>query len=279
MKSFICLFLLAGLFIVTSCDKNVEESVPEVIMPQAIHAKAKKFSSEHDQLVYQMLAYDSQMLLQRMSSDLPEQSVDLLDHMLNVIHEATGVMPIVADRRAQRILSAAANDNADYYWVNLDVEELSLASYSNTELSAQYMGVVDEILLRSDYGVEKKLSAFEDLSVEVLQDVRLSADEMERVLTALEVLKGSLILWNDVAADDSSVRFAPGAMKVKVHNWSFLKKLAFVSAADAVGGVLGFFLGGYIVVNGVPIYLPAGGTGMVVSAAVLSYIAAKMVGW
>ena len=68
-------------------------------------------------------------------------------------------------------------------------------------------------------------------------------------------------------------------MKSSVRDWSFWKKLGFVSAADAVGGVLGLFLGGYIVVNGILVYLPAGATGMVGGAAALSYIAAKMVGW
>jgi hypothetical protein len=279
MKSFICLFIVAGLLIFSSCDKNSEESVAEVVSPQVLISKAKKFSAEHDQLVYRMLSLDSQMLMQRVASDAPMQPVEFLDHITSVIHQSTGVKPVIADHKSQKVLSAVANGNSDYYWVNLDVEAISLASFSNSELGAQYMGVVDEILQSTSNSIEQKLIALEDVSVEVLNEDRLSNEELERVLTAVEVLKGSLALWSDVATDGTYVGFAPGVMKSQVKNWSFLKKLAFVSAADAVGGVLGFFLGGYITVNGIPIYLPAGGTGMVVSAAALSYIAAKMVGW
>ena len=59
----------------------------------------------------------------------------------------------------------------------------------------------------------------------------------------------------------------------------FLEKIAFISAADAVGAVLGFFCGGVITVNGVPMYVPPGPSCIGPSAAVVSFIATKACGW
>ena len=59
----------------------------------------------------------------------------------------------------------------------------------------------------------------------------------------------------------------------------FAQKIAFVSAADAVGAVAGSFVGGYIIIKGVPVYIPAGPQGAAAGLAILSFVAAKMVGW
>ena len=96
----------------------------------------------------------------------------------------------------------------------------------------------------------------------------------------MEILKGSMNLWNLYGEDAISFGSDSGIMFSKsMTKWSFFKKLAFVAAADAVGAIVGHFLGGYLIINNVPVYVPAGPQGSIVGLATLSVIAAKMVGW
>ena len=279
MKKIISLPFVLFVLMLASCDKNTEMSTSTESQREKILKKAKDFSKKHDVLVSEMIAFDNALLLKRNQSNVILEPQEKIEHMLDVIFKTTGVKPEISDRQSMKVSAAMSGDDPDYYWVNLDVEEMLLAPYAASEASLQYLGSVDDIIQNSSTGLDEKLAQLQLITDEVMIDQTIAITEAERVLTAVEVMKGSLVLWSEFQQKDSQASFAPGIMKASIRNWGFFKKLGFVAAADAIGGVLGFFLGGYIVVNGVPIYLPAGGTGMVLSAAALSYIAASAVGW
>jgi hypothetical protein len=279
MKNFICLPMLAIVCMMASCEKNSVEATTNSTERKELLIEARNFAQKHDQLVNEMLTLDNALTMQRSPSAAPMDKQERLDHVLNIIYRVTGIKPIVAEYLPSKVSAAASGEDTDYYWVNLDVEEIALAPYAATDASLQYLGVVDDIVQNQETCLEEKLTLLQDVINEVAKDDKLPVAEMERVLTAIEVLKGSLALWSEYFDAESTPSLAPGRMQAPIRDWSFGKKLAFVAAADAVGGVLGFFLGGVIVINGIPVYLPSGPTGMVISAAALSYIAASMVGW
>lgn len=283
MKNFICLSLTALVLSFVSCEKNTEDATSTTGLSPAVRTElqqeAKKFSKQHDQLVYEMLSLDNALLMKRSPADGEMSELERLNHVLTVIYRVTGVRPVLVEQQSAKVSEAVSGDNPDYYWVNLDADEISLAPYAATDQGLQYLGVVDDIVQNPDISVEEKVQQLDEVQQEVALDATLPEAEMERVLTSVEVLRGSLLLWNDYLTSNTPVDNAPGMQKANIRDWSLGKKIAFVAAADAVGGVLGFFLGGYITVGGVPIYMPAGPSGMVLSAAALSYIAASMVGW
>lgn len=283
MKNFICLPLTALVLSFVSCEKNTEVATSTTDLSPAIRTElqqeAQKFAKKHDQLVYEMLSLDNELLMKRSPAVSEMSERERLDHVLTVIYRVTGVKPVIVEQQSAKVSAAVSSDDPDYYWVNLDADEISLAPYAATEKGLQYLSVVDDIVQNQESSVDEKVLLLDEVLKEVALDEILPKSEMERVLTSVEVLRGSLILWNDYLTQETPAYYAPGIQKASIRNWSFGKKLAFVAAADAVGGVLGFFLGGYITVGGVPIYMPAGPTGMVLSAAALSYIAASMVGW
>ena len=279
MKKFICTTVVVMSLLLSSCEKNTDDQSTSQRERDVIAEKALRFSKQHDQLVYQMLSLDNALMLQRAPSDETLNADQMRTHIVEVIKKVTGVVPVIADPKLSKTAAAAAGDNAEYYWVSLDTDEITLAQYALTEESTRYLAVVDDIVQNEMLSLDDKLLQLQSVLNEVKADTELSLVEMERVFTAIEVLKGSLNLWSEFQRTAPMLMKGAGVMKVSVRDWSFWKKLGFVSAADAVGGVLGLFMGGYIVVNGVPIYLPAGTIGMVGGAAALSYIAAKMVGW
>lgn len=283
MKNFICLSLTALVLSFVSCEKNTEDATSTTGLSPAVRTElqqeAKKFSKQHDQLVYEMLSLDNALLMKRSPADGEMSELERLNHVLTVIYRVTGVRPVLVEQQSAKVSEAVSGDNTDYYWVNLDADEISLAPYAATDQGLQYLGVVDDIVQNPDISVEEKVQQLDEVQQEVALDATLPEAEMERILTSVEVLRGSLLLWNDYLTSNTPVDNAPGMQKANIRDWSLGKKIAFVAAADAVGGVLGFFLGGYITVGGVPIYMPAGPSGMVLSAAALSYIAASMVGW
>lgn len=279
MKKFICTTVVVMSLLLSSCEKSTVEQTSSQTERDVIAEQARQFSKQHDQLVYQMLSLDNALMLKRAPSDEAVNADQMRRHIVDVIHKVTGVMPVIMDQHSEKVAAAASGNDSDYYWVTLDTDEITLAQYALTEKSTRYLAVVDDIVQNEMLSLDDKLLQLQSVLNEVKADTELPLVEMERIFTAIEVLKGSLNLWSDFQSNAPMQMKGTGMMKASVRDWSFWKKLGFVSAADAVGGVLGLFMGGYIVVNGVPIYLPAGAVGMVGGAAALSYIAAKMVGW
>jgi hypothetical protein len=278
MKNFICLSVIVVGFLLVSCEKSADSPEESKKHASNLLENARQFSKQHDQLVKQMLLLDNELIRKRISSEGEYTNDWLLEHTLNIVYKVTGQKAEIVDPGSQKVSQASSGDNAGYFWITLDSELISLAPYAESNTGIQYLGKVDDIVGDTNLSLDEKLYNLELLSAEVVANPELDSAEMQRVLTSIEVLKGSLLLWSRVQAEVPSASPAQGLMKVSVKDWSTLKKLGFVAAADAVGGAIGFFIGGYLVINGVPVYLPAGPTGLAGMAAALSFIAAKMVG-
>jgi len=279
MKKFICTTVVVMSLLLSSCEKNAVDQASTSNQRDLISEQARQFSIQHDRLVQQMVLLDEELLMQRSPSQGELTPDEIRAHWLSVIEQVTGVKPVVADRQSSKVLAAEEGNDPTNYWVSLDVEEITLAQYAVSEAATTYLGAVDDLVQNEGLSLDEKQLMLQQVIDEVKSDESLPLTETERILTAVEVLKGSMSLWSEFQSTTPPMSVGTGMMKASIQNWSFWKKLGFVSAADAVGGVLGLFMGGYIVVNGVPIYLPAGTIGMVGGAAALSYIASKMVGW
>lgn len=279
MKMFICTTVVVMSLLLSSCEKNTDDQTSTQQQRDKISEQAMLFSRQHDQLVNQMWMLDRTLLVQRAPSDQALNDEQMRMHMIEVIKTVTGVTPYIAEPRSAKVSVALSGDDPDNYWISLDVDEITLAQYAVSEATTRYLGKIDDLVETEELSLDEKQIELQRIIEEVKLDGELPLSELERILTAAEVLKGSMNLWNSIRGSSPMLLKSNGMMKSSVRDWSFWKKLGFVSAADAVGGVLGLFLGGYIVVNGIPVYLPAGATGMVGGAAALSYIAAKMVGW
>lgn len=279
MKKFICTTVVVMSLLLSSCEKNAVDQASTSNQRDLISEQARQFSIQHDRLVQQMVLLDEELLMQRSPSQGELTPDEIRAHWLSVIEQVTGVKPVVADRQSSKVLAAEEGSDPANYWVSLDVEEITLAEYAVSEAATTYLGAVDDLVQNEGLSLDEKQLMLQQVIDEVKSDESLPLTETERILTAVEVLKGSMSLWSEFQSTTPPMSVGTGMMKASIQNWSFWKKLGFVSAADAVGGVLGLFMGGYIVVNGVPIYLPAGTIGMVGGAAALSYIASKMVGW
>lgn len=279
MKKFICTTVVVMSLLLSSCEKNAVDQASTSNQRDLISEQARQFSIQHDRLVQQMVLLDEELLMQRSPSQGELTPDEIRAHWLSVIEQVTGVKPVLADRQSSKVLAAEEGSDPANYWVSLDVEEITLAEYAVSEAATTYLGAVDDLVQNEGLSLDEKQLMLQQVIDEVKSDESLPLTETERILTAVEVLKGSMSLWSEFQSTTPPMSVGTGMMKASIQNWSFWKKLGFVSAADAVGGVLGLFMGGYIVVNGVPIYLPAGTIGMVGGAAALSYIASKMVGW
>lgn len=279
MKKFICTTVVVMSLLLSSCEKNAVDQASTSNQRDLISEQARQFSIQHDRLVQQMVLLDEELLMQRSPSQGELTPDEIRAHWLSVIEQVTGVKPVLADRQSSKVLAAEEGNDPTNYWVSLDVEEITLAEYAVSEAATTYLGAVDDLVQNEGLSLDEKQLMLQQVIDEVKSDESLPLTETERILTAVEVLKGSMSLWSEFQSTTPPMSVGTGMMKASIQNWSFWKKLGFVSAADAVGGVLGLFMGGYIVVNGVPIYLPAGTIGMVGGAAALSYIASKMVGW
>lgn len=274
---------VAMLIVFCSCDKN-EKFVSEKEIPDSseIVSAASALSGAHDSIVHEMLEKTRALTAQRISvSGTPDDYSDLLD-AFDIISEVTGVKPVLLENgisEKQQVLSGTMNDTPALI---LDIDDNpGLSEYAGSELSARYLSLVDAIIEDSLLGAQEKWNRISQIQERVLNDQKATVTDIESLLYGTELLKGSLLLWNNEYGNFSIKSSAdPTRLSAtSITKWGFFKKLAFVAAADAVGGVLGLWLGGYITVNGVSMYIPAGPGGAAAAAASVSFIAAKLVGW
>lgn len=270
----VCLLFM---MVLSSCEKN--EMVQDLHPSRAdkIKQSAKELSRNHDTWVMKMQLEENRMLqdLKKISPDLDPGLTDYL----SVMEKVTGIRAQF-QRNAYQVgapFKVSADDGLPV--INFDAQEIHLADYALTEQAQDYLIKLDDIMLDTIITIEDKVSAIEKLESMVTADENLEENELYSIFNATSIAKGSLQLWSGSSTKVNASAF-DGLYKVNpLSKWSYLSKLGFVVAADAVGGVLGFWLGGYVVVNGIPLYVPPGPTGIAASAAGLSYIAAKMVGW
>jgi len=268
-------------FTLASCDKNEVVESKQTSSVEQIKAKSIALSQAHDSLVNKMLAVENRKVRQKVkSTNNPNASLDI-NEIFDVIQEVTGVRPTVLTSASSSRQSMKSNQAGDENPViNFDVEQLNLSEYASSEISKKYLESVDKIAQDTVLSISEKKSLIIKIQEAAINDPQVSSADLECILNGTEVLNGSLSLWNNEFSNNSTVQSVSGKFNAKpLSSWSFWKKLGFVAAADALGGVLGFFTGGIVTVGGVPVYVPAGPTGIAGGAAALSYIASKMVGW
>lgn len=232
-------------------EKNVSNT------DKVIKTNAVNLSLQHDQYVRQMLDVQEKL------HPHTKQVEMTMDDVLDVIEEVIGVRLEVWN--GEIFLD-------DPSFVNLDDDGIYLANHSYTQKVESYLSSIDQIL--QDMSEDDDLSALypllDNIESNVLNDYQATNAEKATIINAMEVLKGSLLLWRDIIPNDN--------LKVNPSNWSWWKKTLFVATADAVGAALGGVLDAVIVINGVGFVVPAG-TCTAVSAALLSYAALCVVGW
>ena len=267
--------------ILSSCEKQeVTQSNHQKTDKDQIVTNAFRLSQEHDSLLNKLLLFEKDAYRQNARGFTEHVSLNL-DEIFDVIEEVTGVRPYVVSSSDGTKQFAKSNfENNNYPVFNFDEDTLSLSAYTNSIAVQEYLVLVDGILQDSLLSVSEKISDISEVQNTVKNDPALSLIDFENFLNTTEVLKGSMTLWNNHYIDIAETQQAYPMFKAKpLKQWSFFAKLAFVAAADAVGAVLGTFVGSYLIVNGVPIYIPAGPQGAFVGLATLSVIAGKMVGW
>jgi len=280
-KIFVSLFFFTLLF--SACEKKDSvQSNENPITNQNISVAAKELSEQHDIILMEMLAACQEQSRQK-APDLNdgENHTFNLEQVFEIIEAVTSVRPeiIAGSSPGNQFKIPAAEDNLPTY--DFDQEEINLSLHVNSVLLKPYFDEVDLIVNDCMIDINDKIEKISTLQQDVQTNSELSYLELESFMNSTEVLKGSLLLWDDFVDDDDVIKKkSNGIMYAKSPTeWSLLKKIAFVSAADAVGAVAGSFVGGYIIIKGVPVYIPAGPQGAAAGLAILSFVAAKMVGW
>ncbi len=258
-----------------SCEKSENQEVFKQEQLLEIKQNAQKLSQIHDSILNLLLSEDSSMPSLVNSEFIPESNFNM-DASFDLIEKVVGVRPYTVSGSHLGMMKVGVDSSTPQ--VNLDTEAFNLSDYGRTELTANYLEKVDALLRDSTMSVTQIQNRIDELQILIQTDPLATLLEIEDFMNGTEILKGSLGIWdsegNKVKVYNGGPMYASNLKK-----WSFWKKMGFVATADAVGGVVGWFLGGFLVIQGQTVYVPAGPSGVMVSAALLSYMAAKMVGW
>lgn len=279
MKNLFLVFSVL-ILILTSCEKSqdVENNLDSIGKSTAL-AAAKELSKEHDFFVKEFLFNMDHGKLQRVKG-IDSSNRQSLELIFDAVELVAGVRPVVLEDQStpQGIAKIRAQGDLPVYDFNRSDFGLSTFNESN-KLNDPFQNV-DKIVKDEGTSPKEKVYKLEELQYEILINPNASLQDYTNFINSTEVLKGSLEFWSDYAdgLDDVGLGIEFSATN-PMTKWPFLAKLAFVAAADAIGAVAGNFIGSYLIVNGVPIYVPAGPQGAAVGLAVLSVIAASMVGW
>lgn len=265
----------------SSCEKHeITALTKQKTDKDKIVANALKLSEDHDSLLMKFLLKKQQLVQQRVKGRTMSAGLKLTE-IFDVVEEVAGVRPYIvepSEKVKQAIKSKSRNDEFPVF--NFDENYINLAAYTNSESTGRYLKEIDAVLQDSLLSVAERIAQIMSIQQKVKSDPFITINEFENFYNTTEVLKGSMIIWNkqnDEISDEKGI--CPIYKAKPIKQWSFFAKLAFVAAADAVGAVLGTFIGGFLVVNGVPIYIPSGPQGACVGLATLSLIAGNMVGW
>lgn len=269
--------LVLFVFALYSCEKVEMQPQENQSSFDLIQQSSQKLALEHDLWVSKMI--DEEKRLVRQMTDIhPSMTLELSDYF-DVMEKVTGIRPVIDNKVIQPINPFRISAEDGLPVINFDSTVLNLSDYARSEKAKSYLQKLDIIVQDSMLMIDQKIFDIEQLELSMKNDMQLEASDISSVLNACNLAKNSLSLWYENSSE-INLMLANGLYKANpLKKWSFWSKLGFVAAADAVGGVLGFWLGGYVIVNGVPLYVPPGVTGVAASAAGLSYIASKMVGW
>lgn len=279
MKKLIYTIVIVA-FTLISCNNNDNLKPDNQNAVEVIKKNAKAFSSSHDSLVRKMINVENQKIKEKIKSTNEVETGLNLSEVCDVIEEVTGIRPVILGN-TRIIKQKSGSDSSDENLsINFNVEKLNLAEYATSGILAEYLGQIDYIRQDSSLTVTDKAELINEIQTKFSKDTKATLSDLEIFYNTTEILKGSMSLWENensihqVKTNISGVYFAK-----PLSEWSFWAKLGFVAGADALGGILGTFAGGIVIVGGVPLYVPSGPAGTVAGAAALSYIASKMVGW
>lgn len=237
--------LLAMACFTSSCEKQENGNAES-----NIKANAVEFSQQHDRYVKEMLEYQAAVF--------PQKSDITIDDILDMIEGVFGERPeIVVD------LNQISND---VRIIDFDSERMKLVDYATSERIESYLSSMDEIIenMEGDEDLTVVYQLLDEIESQALADNNTTAEDKEAVATTVEVLKGSLALWNDYICENGDAK----------GQWPKWKKALFIAAADAIGAAAGFFGGGCaLILFGVTIPVPPGIVGGAAGAAVVSGIA------
>lgn len=276
MKKISYLFVLSVITLI-SCERNEIIKSNDCTLIESIKSKATKLSNRHDSLVIEMLKLEKHKKYQKAQSANNQNPQLNLNEMLDVIKEVTGVTPVM--------LNTDDPDNTELYKVkssitgstpviNLDSEFVSMSDYANSVLSKKYLERVDQLLQHSEFkSYEHIVSEITAVQNEILADVNASNEDIQMVMNATEVLKGSLKIWESVLPSGNNQAGDSRSLVSSALKWPRWLKWVFVGAADAAGGAISWFSGATITIMNVPIYLPPGPVGAAGGAAAVSVLA------
>lgn len=276
MKKISYLFVLSVITLI-SCERNEIAKSNDYALIESIKSKSKELSNRHDSLVIEMLKLEKYKKYQKAKSTNNQETKLSLNEMLDVIQEVTGVTPVMLNAddpdntELNKVKSSITGSNPD---INLDSEFVSMSDYANSDLSKKYLECVDQLLQHSEFkSYEHIVSEITAVQNEILADANASNEDIQLLMNATEVLKGSLKIWENVLPTDYNQVSGPGFLVNSALKWPRWLKWVFIGAADAVGGSISWFSGATITIMNVPIYLPPGPVGAAGGAAAVSVLA------
>jgi hypothetical protein len=276
MKKISYLFVLSVIMLV-SCERNEVAKSDDYAVIESIKSKAKELSNKHDSLVIEMLKLEKCKRYQKAKSTSNQEAKLNLNEMLDVIKEVTGVTPVLLntdDPDDTELNKVKSNITGSTPVINLDSEFVSMSDYANSDLSKKYLECVDQLLQHSEFkSYEHIVSEITAVQNEILADANASNEDIQLVMNATEVLKGSLKIWENVLPTDYNQVRGSRFLVSSALKWPRWLKWVFIGAADAVGGSIAWFSGATITIMNVPIYLPPGPVGAAGGAAAVSVLA------
>ncbi len=276
MKKISYLFVLSVIMLI-SCERNEVARSDDYAVIESIKSKAKELSNKHDSLVIEMLKLEKCKRYQKAKSTSNQKAKLNLNEMLDVIKEVTGVTPVLLntdDPDDTELNKVKSNITGSTPVINLDSEFVSMSDYANSDLSKKYLECVDQLLQHSEFkSYEHIVSEITAVQNEILADANASNEDIQMVMNATEVLKGSLIVWENVLPSGNNQVGDSRSLVSSALKWPRWLKWVFIGAADAVGGSIAWFSGATITIMNVPIYLPPGPVGAAGGAAAVSVLA------
>ncbi|MBR7023934.1 MAG: hypothetical protein IKI09_10795 [Bacteroidales bacterium] len=255
-KHLATLVLAIAAALLAGCKKDNNASNNKQNTDQVL-TDAISFSKNHDEFVYRYLKKSEAFQSNKHDSIGMESTIALLQEM-------TGLPITVIDDVSQL--------DGEYMVLDLDAymeqECIKLENYSTTSLVRNHFKSVDRVLENDSLSLQETILALDVIEGLVMNDGEANDEEKETLLRGIEVLKGSLLLWENVGMHGE---------KAHPSQWPIWKKLLFVAGCDAIGAVVGYFVGGIVTYMGASYYVPPTGSGAVAMAGVFSIMAAKYV--
>lgn len=256
MAIIVCLTMTIFQF---GCKKDESANIPKQQKLTQIKENAELVSKMHNDLIMRYIENVDRII------PVKEDTIGA-EEMVSIIECLTGVNITIIEDASQ------INDNCTVLNLDsiIDDELLKMANYSTTILVENYFNSVDCILESDTLSLQETITLLDTIENVILNDNEASDDEIQVLLNGIEVPKGSLTLWDTLGYDGS---------KANPTSWPRWKKILFVAGCDAIGAVVGYFIGGFVTYMGVTYYIPPTTGGAYVTACVFSLFGARRVGW